>query len=163
MQPKHGRQKMLYLRRFYNEISELSLCKPTVTVSKSVQPLLMNRAGNSRQIKPGIHSCSAAPDREKGRKTVSRANLQQSHHFFLTCRYTGTLVVLQDSELIWCVTTLLDSPSTKQLHTRVLCVPSQTPQQSWQASTCWFCSVSDYKVFITSILSYTFPNWPKQL
>lgn len=47
---------------FYNEISPHSLCKLSVTVSKSVQPLLMNCADNSRQIKPGIHSHSTAPD-----------------------------------------------------------------------------------------------------
>lgn len=71
---------MLYLYGFYNEISELSLCKLTVTDRKSVQLLQMIRADNSRQIMPGIHSHTAALDRKQGRKTGSRAHLQQSHH-----------------------------------------------------------------------------------
>lgn len=61
-------EKILYLHRFYNEISQLSLCKLTVTVSKSVQPLLMNWADNSRKNKAWPSLALPHLDRNKGRR-----------------------------------------------------------------------------------------------
>lgn len=99
IKPKNRKERVLYLRRFYNKISQLSLCKTSVTVGKSVQPLLINWASNARQIRawrslPLCHTRQAI-----------FYNLNVLFWGFFSCRYTSP--DLYDSDLMWCVPTLL--------------------------------------------------------
>lgn len=68
MQPNQGSEKTLYWHRFYNETSQLSLCKWSKPVSKSVQPLLMNWAF---QTNKAWHSLPLLQERRRCQEHIS--------------------------------------------------------------------------------------------